>query len=99
FKNDDIPDSGYAFPLFVSGTVSLTVGLLICTAVIEKSTDEVIWQRVRPQSNENQTQYGSTQTRTISDTSVMKSVAAVSSASAASETTSLPSKVGVLSFT
>lgn len=39
-KKDDEPVRNYAFPLTVCGTVILTVGVLICGIVVERSTNE-----------------------------------------------------------
>lgn len=46
-KNDgNIP--GYAFPVFLVGTVGLTLGLFLCAEVIETSTTEFTWEPASP---------------------------------------------------
>lgn len=43
FKKDGEEVESYAYPLFAVGTVILSVGMLICAAVIERSTTEDEW--------------------------------------------------------
>jgi hypothetical protein len=38
--------NAYAFPLLASGTILLVIGMIICSVVIESSTDEVVWERL-----------------------------------------------------
>jgi hypothetical protein len=45
--------SKYGFPLFVSGTICLNAGMLLCSWVIEKSTKEHIWRKAKPFSGED----------------------------------------------
>ncbi|KAF2114543.1 hypothetical protein BDV96DRAFT_577029 [Lophiotrema nucula] len=42
FENDSVK---YGFPLFASGTVCLNAGMMICSWVIERSTQEHVWRR------------------------------------------------------
>lgn len=48
------PSAPYGFPLFVSGTVSLVVGMILCSWTIERSTSERLWYRVSSPSNDAQ---------------------------------------------
>jgi len=43
FKKDRRPVQDYAYPLMAAGTLVLATGMIICSAVIEKSTAEVQW--------------------------------------------------------
>lgn len=43
FQKDEKAVAGYAFPLLSGGTVLVTLGMIICSAVIEKSTTETKW--------------------------------------------------------
>lgn len=40
---DDASIPGYAFPVFLSGTLILACGVFLCARVVETSTKEAIW--------------------------------------------------------
>lgn len=42
----------YAFPLLASGTVLLVIGMVICSVVIESSTDEIVWERLESEGGD-----------------------------------------------
>jgi len=48
FKKDNILVKNYAYPLMLAGTLVLVTGMIICSAVIEKSTAEVQWVLSEP---------------------------------------------------
>lgn len=48
FLKNDAAIMGYAYPLLVVGTVLLVIGMLICSAVIERSTHETVWTTRKP---------------------------------------------------
>ncbi|ORY02547.1 hypothetical protein BCR34DRAFT_493062, partial [Clohesyomyces aquaticus] len=43
----------YGFPLFLSGTICLNIGMIICSWVIERSTNEHVWRRVSDSKKRN----------------------------------------------
>ncbi|RPA72356.1 hypothetical protein BJ508DRAFT_75769 [Ascobolus immersus RN42] len=42
------PALGHAVPLLLVGTMLLSLGLWICTTIIERSTEETVWRRSSP---------------------------------------------------
>lgn len=40
------PNTTYGFPLFLTGTILLVVGMLVCSYTIEQSTIERSWSRI-----------------------------------------------------
>ena len=53
FMKNGRPVEGYAYPLMAVGTSILTFGLLLCTAVVEMSTDEREFISNRPGSSDD----------------------------------------------
>jgi hypothetical protein len=47
------PAGAYAFPLLAAGTILLVIAMIICSAVIDSSTNEVIWERGIPDEGED----------------------------------------------
>jgi hypothetical protein len=47
------PAGAYAFPLLAAGTILLVIAMIICSAVIDSSTDEVIWERGIPEETDD----------------------------------------------
>ncbi|KAA8894727.1 hypothetical protein FN846DRAFT_785993 [Sphaerosporella brunnea] len=47
FRKDGLPVRSYAYPVMSIGTVLLTFGLVICSAVVERSTTETKWLQAR----------------------------------------------------
>lgn len=43
-KKNGSPVMSYAYPLTAMGTIMLAVGMMICAAVIEQSTEENVWE-------------------------------------------------------
>ncbi|KAF8544648.1 hypothetical protein BDD12DRAFT_662111, partial [Trichophaea hybrida] len=61
FPKNGRPVQGYAFPIMATGTVILMIGMLICSAVVEKSTVEKEY-KLKP---ENQSEDSNATTTTI----------------------------------
>jgi hypothetical protein len=60
YKNDQ-PVAGYAYPLLLVGTVILVIGMVVCSAVIEKSTTETRYSLMDLTPKKNSTEVAPTQ--------------------------------------